>query len=205
MSADITGAVITAIRLSPNPATTGQSCLVSVGLKEIVSRQYTLSASAWSGTGPYTQTLAVASDITPTDDLLVYGDHTMSVDARVAEFNAVIRAEVVQAGRVKFTALGIKPTVNLTLCIITGPLPTLKTVTISAGSWSGSGPWTAQVGMGKTVRTAMCGQVSGSDNTSAKAVSDCGMHVSAVSGATVTIRAMLAKPSTAVTIGVAAL
>ena len=51
----------------------------------------------------------------------------------------------------------------------------------------------------------MCGQVSGSDNVSAKAVSDCGMHVSAVSGATVTIRAMLAKPTTAVTIGVAAL
>lgn len=44
MSDDISGSVITAVRLSPNPTTTGSACLISVKVKEIVSRLYTLSA-----------------------------------------------------------------------------------------------------------------------------------------------------------------
>lgn len=202
---DIKSAALKLISLSPNPVTTGSACLVSVSMEEITSRAYTLSHASWSGTGPYTQTLAVADDITPAGDYMIYGDHSMSVTARVAEYNAVLRAEVVQAGRVKVTAIGIKPTVDIPIRIIAGILPTIRTVTIRASSWSGTGPWIAEAGVGSAVQTAACGAISGTTVASAEAVTDCAMHVADVSGATVIIRAMLAKPTTDVTIGVTAL
>lgn len=63
---DISGATVTAVRLSPNPSLTGGTFLVSVTVKEVTARAYTLSAASWEGTGPYTQTIAVDDSITPT-------------------------------------------------------------------------------------------------------------------------------------------
>lgn len=202
---EISGVLFSGITITPNPVETGVAYLVSVGLTEVVSRLYTLSASSWSGSGPYTQTLAVASDITPTKNFLAYGDHTMSQDQRMAEINATLRAEVTDAGRIRFTALGLKPTVDIPVRIIAGILPIVRNVEISASAWTGSGPWTAQVGMGQEVKTAMCGPSEESDVASVSAFYGGMVHVSAVSGATVTLRAMLAKPSSDITLGVMAL
>lgn len=200
---DLVGVAVSSIGLTPNPISAGGSFLVSVGFRDITAFGYTLSAASWSGTGPYTQTLAVDQSITGSSEFTVFGDHTMSISQRMAEYNAVIRAEVTSAGRVLFTALGDKPDEDIPLRILAGSPP--KTTTVQVSSWSGSGPWTATVGVGSAMQTALCGAVSGSDDPSASQVLDCGIHVSAVSGATVTLRAMLAKPEGTITLGVVGL
>lgn len=202
---DISGATVTAVRLSPNPSTVGGTFLVSVTIKEVTARAYTLSAASWAGTGPYTQTIAVDDSITPTGEFLIYGDHEMSLSARVAEYDGGLSAEVTEAGRVLVTAYGIKPTVDIPVRIAGGILPIVQASTVSASAWSGDGPWTASVVIGSSAQSALVGPVSGSDADSAEAVNGCGIHVSDVSGQIVTLRAMLAKPTSAITLGVMAI
>lgn len=202
---DISGATVTAVRLSPNPLETGAAYLVSVTIKEVTARLYTLSASGWSGTGPYTQTLAVDDSITPTGEYMIYGDHEMSLDARLAEYDGGLTADVSEAGRVTVTALGIKPTVDIPVRIAGGILPIVQSVTISESAWSGSGPWTATAVIPSSAQSATVGPVSGSDADSAEAVNGCGIHVTDVSGRIVTLRAMLAKPAADITVGVMAI
>lgn len=202
---DISGATVTAVRLTPNPSSAGGTFLVSVTVREVTARAYTLSAASWAGSGPYTQTIAVDDSITPTGEFMIYGDHTMSVTARIAEFDAGLTAEVTEAGRVLVTALGVKPTVDIPVRIAGGVLPQVQASTVSASAWSGSGPWTATIALGSSAQSAVVGPVSGSDAASAEAVNAFGIHVSDVSGAVVTIRAMLAKPTSAITLGVMAI
>ena len=205
MSTDIAGSVVSGIRLSPNPSDAGAAFLVSVALKEAWARIYTLSASSWTGSGPYTQTLAVSSDIAPAGEQIIYGDHAMTLEQRMAEYDGILRASVPQAGRVKVVALGTKPTRDIPLRIIAGAVAPVARVKVKASSWAGSGPWLAEVGMGRSFRTAMCGPASGSSAESSQEFASCGIHVCKTSGATVTLRAMLAKPSTDIEIGVTGL
>ena len=202
MSSDITGQVIGAIRLSPNPIDAGGAFLVSVTVKETTSRIYTLSAASWTGTGPFTQTLTVASDITPTGEQVIYGDHAMTIEQRMQEYDGILRASVPQAGRVKVVALGQRPDRDIPLRIVSGAVPTAAETTVRVSSWTGDGPWTATIGAGRVMRTAACGPASGCTASSAQEFAACGIHVCETSGATVTLRAMLAKPSTDIKVGV---
>lgn len=202
---DISGATVTAVRLSPNPLEVGGAYLVSVTIKEVTAWACTLSASGWSGTGPYTQTIAVDDSITPTGEFMIYGDHEMSLSARVAEYDGGLSAEVTEAGRVLVTAFGIKPSVDIPVRIAGGVLPIVQAVTVASSAWSGSGPWTATTVIPSSAQSAVVGPVSGGDAASAEAVNGCGIHVSDVSARIVTLRAMLAKPSSDITLGVMAI
>lgn len=186
------------VSLQPNPAVAGETLLATVQVREVKAWLYTLPATGWTGNGPYEMTVAVEPEITQDVESLVYGDHTMGVEQRASELNAMLRAEVVQPGRVRFRALSIKPTKDLRMRIVSG-VPSVIPVIIPVGWWSGAGPWTASVDIGKKVNTAAVGVVSESDSRS---IVESSIHVSAVNGSVVTFRAMFSKPLKDLTVGV---
>lgn len=200
-AAPIQGQVLS-VSIQPNPASVGQTLLATVTARSVSSRVYILPADAWSGIGPYEMTLAVGSDITPDTECIVYGDHAMTLLQRVSEYNALIRAEILSAGRVRFTALSIRPTEDIRVRIITGMFPLMASVAVPASAWQGSGPWTASVDVGRSIGSAVVGAVSGSTDAQAEGLTDAGIHVSAVSGSTVTLRAILSKPVIDLVVGV---
>lgn len=202
MSGTIQGLRLSHVSMTPNPVDAGSAVLVRVVAVVATCFYATLSASSWTGTGPYTQTLAVDGSVTTTSECTVYVDHTATLDQRMAEFSGLLRAEVVSDGRVLVTALGTEPAEDIPVRIMVGPFPLSQAVDVPASSWSGSGPWTATATVGSSVTSALVGSVSGSEDSDAEAVQSIGLHVSAVSGTTVTLRATLAQPTEALTVGI---
>lgn len=194
-----------AITVQPNPVDAGATYMIRAEPKVVTSRYYVLPASTWAGTGPYEQTLAVEDSTIPGQEALVYGDHTMTVEQRAAEYNAVLRASVPAVGRITFRALSIKPKMDLPVRVIDGLFPKMMAVDVPATAWQGSGPWTASVDIGSSVQSAVVGAVSGSSDAQVTDMTDAGIHVSAVNGQTVTLRAMLAKPTVDLKVGVLAI
>lgn len=193
------------VSLQPNPAATSETLLATVSVQSVSSYYYTLPATAWEGTGPYEMTMAVDESIVPDADCLAYGDHSMTLEQRVAEYNGVIRAEITQAGRVRFRALSIKPTQSVAVRIINGLFPVMLSASVPVSQWAGTGPWTATVNLGRSVQSAVVGAVSGASDAQASDLMDAGIHVSAVNGSTITLRAMLAKPTVDLKVGVLAI
>ena len=191
-----------AVSLQPNPATVGQTLLATVTAQTVTSRGYVLPASEWEGNGPYEMVLAVSPSITPESECIVYADHGMNLIQRMAEMNAMLRAEVTQPGRVRFRALSIRPTADIGVRIVTGMFPVLFPVTVPVNRWTGSGPWLANVDVGRSVHSATIATVSGSSDAQAEELTDSGIHVSAVNGSIVTLRSMLHKPDTDLMVGV---
>lgn len=187
---------VSSVALSPNPVSVGASVLVSVGVSQTPAYGLVASASSWTGTGPYTQTITVTG--ATADAYVLMGDPSATVEQRSAEYAAVITGSI-SSGVLTLTAHGVLPTVDIPLRLVGGPMPATS-VTVS--SWSGSGPWTATVTIpGGSI--AVAGPASGSSASDVEAIHDCGIHVSAVSGRSCTLRAMYAKPSAALTVGVA--
>ena len=70
-----------------------------------------------------------------------------------------------------------------------------ESATLQASKWTGSGPWTQSIVMANPVTV---GVITVSENTTsaqATAFAKAGLSVSAVSGNTVTVRAILSKPT----------
>lgn len=194
--ADVSRSRVSSVGLTPNPVDAGKSVITTVGLSTVTAKGFTAPASGWTGSGPYTQTVAV-SGITTSGSYIVFVDPTASLMQRAAEYNAVIRVSAVSGG-VALTALGIRPDVDLPMRIVDGAM---DAAAVTVSSWSGSGPWTATATLPWKARTAAAGPVSGSTDAQAQAVIEGGVHVSAISGSTVTLRAMFKDPG-AVTLGV---
>lgn len=189
------------VSLQPNPVSVGETLLATVTAQEVKARLYTLPASGWSGNGPYEMVVAVAPEITPDTECIVYGDHSMDLEARASELGAMIRAEVVQPGRVRFRALSIKPSKDLAIRIVSG-VPSVRSVVVSRGWWTGSGPWIANVNLGSAISTASVGVISGSSDADVNRIIESSIHVSAISGSVITLRAMYVKPTSDLIVGV---
>jgi hypothetical protein len=154
---------------------------------------FTLYQDNWTGTGPYYYDL-------PTDlgqeysDGLIWVSCTATPQQRAEEYNALITV-VSSAEGVRLCAYGIKPKEDIPIIISRG-YPTMhESVTLQASGWTGTGPWVQSIVMANPV---MDGVLTISENTTteqAVAFAKAGISVSAVLGYTVTVRAILSKPT----------
>ena len=70
-----------------------------------------------------------------------------------------------------------------------------ETATLSSSGWAGSGPWTQTVTFSQNVANGVLTINENATNAQASAFAKAGLSVSGVSGATVTIRAVMSKPT----------
>lgn len=162
--------------------------------KVLVTYSAVLYASRWSGSGPYYQDLEMPGIFTTTDALF-YVSHTASMDARMAEYNGVLRAGTQSDRLVRVYALGLKPQVDIPVKVSIGGLAMYTELNISASSWTGSGPWTATVTLPKSPVNATLGTWPGMSDTAVEVMTNAIMSVSAMSGSTVTLRCLGEKPT----------
>ena len=154
---------------------------------------YTLFADNWGGTGPYYYDLPTDLGAEYEDGLIWVSPEATTVQ-RASEYNALITA-VSSAEGVRLCAHGIKPVEDIPI-IITRGYPTMhESATLQASKWTGSGPWVQTIVMANTVAN---GVITISENTTAAqatAFAKAGISVSAVSGNSVTVRAIMGKPT----------
>lgn len=197
----INGLVVSLVSIQPNPAEVSQTILASVAFTQITGTTRTLPANAWEGTGPYQMDISVP-DVTASMQCFAFVHHSATVLQRTAEANACLICSVLSEGVVRVRALATRPREDIPLTIFNGGLGPIRTVSVPVSSWQGSGPWTATIGAGSALSTACVGIPDSADDDDASEISECGIHVSGVSGGNVTLRAMLAKPSMDLTVGI---
>lgn len=162
--------------------------------KVLVTYNATLFASAWQGSGPYYQDLEMPA-VYPATDAVAYVDHTATVEQRMAEYNALIQAAHQGDRKIRAYAHSIRPTADLPIKITLGGFRMLEKITLSANAWQGSGPWTQDVNLSSIPVDAIIGSDERNSTTQMQAFAEAIIGVSAVSGTTVTIRAIGTKPS----------
>lgn len=188
------------VGLEPNPIGVKESYLIQAAFRIIDVGEYTIPATSWKGTGPYYADVSVP--LVGSSELIAYVADFATLDQRVAEYNALLKAEENGTGVMRFWATSIKPKVDIPIKVITGMFSNAENVTIQSSQWQGSGPWTCTLDMGHQVRTASCAMTDGMTAEQARAFIDAGLHVAGVSGNMVTLRAMLEKPSTNIRVGI---
>lgn len=196
----ISSIAVSFVGLEPNPVGVRESFLIQASFRIIDVGEYTIPATSWKGTGPYYADISVP--LAGKEELVAYVADFATLDQRVAEYNALLRAEENGTGVMRFWATSIKPKVDIPIKVITGMFSNAEAVTVQPNQWQGPGPWTCTLDMGHQVRTASCAMTDGMTAEEAQAYIDAGIHVAGVSGNTVTLRAMLSKPTIAIKVGV---
>ena len=154
---------------------------------------YTLYADNWTGTGPYYYDL-------PTDlgkeynDGLIWVRPSATVAQRASEYNALITVVSSTEG-VRLCANGIRPHEDIPIIITRGLSPMHESATLQASKWTGSGPWTQSIVMANPVAVGVLTVSENTTTAQATAFAKAGISVSGVSGTTVTVRAILSKPT----------
>ena len=128
-------------------------------------------------------------------EAMVFVTHTATLEQRVAEYNAVLRAEPYGDGIIRFRALSIRPKVSIPVTVAIGGLQMQKELSLPASAWSGTGPWTQTVTVPSEVKEAVVGQWEGMTDTAVQQMMEGMLHVSAVKGSEVTVRIMGKKPT----------
>lgn len=196
----INGLVVRFVSVQPNPAEISQTILASVALSQVSGVTRTLPAGAWEGLGPYTMDISVPGVTTETE-CFAFVHHSATVPQRAAEANANLICSIPQDGVVRVRALATRPREDIPITVFNGGLGSVRTLAVPSTAWQGSGPWTANVSAGTALSAACVGVPDSADDADASEISECGIHVSGISGSTVTLRAVMAKPSTDLTIG----
>ena len=169
--------------------------------KRLVTVSATLFADDWLGTGPYYQDLDVPSVYSSTD-ALVFGSHTATVTQRAAEYNALLVAKTLADRRVRVYALSIKPRENLPIRIAMEGLQMQSIITLPATGWQGSGPWTQTVTMPQAVTDAVIGAHESMTDAQVEAMTAACISASAISGMSLTVRAIYEKPTIDLPVGI---
>ena len=169
--------------------------------KRLVTVSATLFADAWQGTGPYHIDLDVPS-VYSTTEALAFVHHSASVEQRAAEYNAMLVAKTLSDRRVRVWALSIRPRVNIPIRIAMGGLQMQSVITLPATGWQGTGPWTQTVTMPQAVTDAVIGVHEGMTDAQVEAMTEASISASAVSGTSLTVRAIYAKPEIDLPVGI---
>ena len=160
----------------------------------LVNYHTTLFASEWQGTGPFymdLETPAIYSDT----EALAFVSYTADVQQRQAEYNAVLRAVPNGDRVVRYYAMARKPKFDIPVTIAVGGLQMHTEISLSASSWSGSGPWTQDVTVPQGATDAVIGQWEGMTAEAVTQLMAGRIHVSAINGTTITVRAIGTKPT----------
>lgn len=196
----INGLVVSFVSVQPNPAEVSQTILASVALSQVSGVTRTLPASEWEGNGPYSMDISVPG-VAASAECFAFVHHSATVPQRTAEANACLVCSVPSDGVVRVRALATRPREDIPLTVFNGGLGSVRALSVPSTAWQGVGPWTASVDAGTTLSVACVGVPDTADDADASEISGCGIHVSGISGNIVTLRAVLAKPSADLTIG----
>ena len=188
------------VGLEPNPIGVNESFLVQAAFRVVDVGEYTIPVTAWKGTGPYYADVSIP--LADREELIAYVADFATLEQRAAEYNAIIQAKEGGTGVMRFWATSLKPTVDIPIQVISGMFSNVDVVDIPESSWQGSGPWICSVDLGHEVRTATCAMPDGLTKEQAEAYIESGIHVSGVSGNSVTLRAMLDRPNMDVRVGI---
>ena len=171
--------------------------IIAGRFKRIVSA--TIFPDSWAGSPPY-----VNFDIPmahATSELFAFVPHTATVEQRVAEMEGRLAVSYVSDRLLRITATGIKPKCIMPIKIALGGLTTIENKTLST-TWEGNGPWTQTVSLTETPDNVVIGMPEGITPAQSEEFASAGLHASAISGTTVTIRAILKKPTIQIPIGI---
>ena len=169
--------------------------------KRLVVVSATLFPDAWSsGTTPYID-LEVPM-VHPDSEVFAFVPHYATVSQRTEEHRARLSASIVADKRIRIRATGVIPRNAIPVRIALGGLPMLENKTLSSSGWSGSGPWTQTVSLSESPENAVVGMAEGITPSQSRAFARAGIHVSAVSGSTMTIRAIYEKPTESIPVAV---
>lgn len=162
--------------------------------KVLVTYYATLFPDAWLGTGPYHIDLDMPAVYSSTE-ALAYVACDASIEQRMAEYNGVLRAVPAGTRKVRVYALRHKPTVAIPMRISLGGLPLQETIDLPLSGWTGTGPWTQTVTLSSAPVNAVIGAHEGMTDAQVLDMAGALISVSAVSGTSLTVRALLAKPT----------
>lgn len=165
--------------------------------KVIVSA--TLFPDSWVGTVPHIDLdLPMAFGEA---ELFAFVPHTVTLAQRIEEMEARMTTAIVSSRVMRITATGTVPKNPLPIRIALGGLPMIENKTLTT-DWTGDGPWTQDITLTDTPDNVVVGMAEGMTSEQTAAYANAGIHVSAISGTTVTIRATFERPTIAIPIGV---
>lgn len=162
--------------------------------KVLVNYHAVLFANAWQGTGPYYIDLDMPGIYEDTE-AMVFVTHTATVQQRQDEYNAVLRVIPNGDRLVRAYADAIRPQTDIPITVAIGGLQMHKEISLPASSWTGSGPWTQTVTVPQGATDGVIGQWEGMSADAVTQMLAARLHVSAISGTTVTVRAIGTKPT----------
>ena len=162
--------------------------------KVLVTYYATLFPDSWIGTGPYHIDLDMPAVYSSTE-ALAYVAHDASIEQRMAEYNGVLRAVPAGTRKIRVYALRHKPTVAIPMRISLGGLPMQEIISLPVSGWTGTGPWTQTVTLSSAPVNAVIGAHEGMSDDQVLDMAEALISVSAVSGTSLTVRALLAKPT----------
>lgn len=162
----------------------------------LVNYHTTLFSSAWRGDGPcHADVLMPAVDADT--EAMVFVTHTASILQRQSEYSALLRTTVMEGNIVRFEALGLRPAENIPVTMAIGGLQMNQQLDLKASGWVGpdSGPWTQQVTVPQNAVESVIGQWEGMSSEAVLQMASARLHVSSISGNTVTVRVIGKKPT----------